>query len=563
MKKLLWLPLLLATFNLFAGTVSGPLVTTSNAVPVWDSSTGKLLANSTLIYSNGVLYVNGVAINTNSATGAFILDTNNLIQANQSAIDNGTAGTNAFVIIGGSGSSITNGTQLTNAYARAKLKTPNGAALTRFNRYTIFLLPGVYTVADGVFIMDTEYIDLVGLSTYAGNSVYDAASFTGVAWGDCVISSTGNALNLTAGNVGDVTIANVTLATSTAGKFAFNPVSSRYQNKLSNVLIVNTSAITDSAMAVNITYSGVYTDVRCFNARAFGYGLASVGIASGTFIRCKAASASFGAALTDAVEGRATGTFIDCEADGLSFGRTLSSGTFLRCRYVNVDGATGGMFGYSQVASTASGTYDDCIAVNSGTCWGTTFSGVVRHCTVSGTSFSPGTFSGQVVGCYFNGIWTNSVTINAGTASFGALSAQSATVNGSPVLTNATAPTTNTVIVLALGGTGGTNVSGGNWASGNAAGTTFKLILTTNAFFGDTTFTNVPVTNGSQYGLLHIIQDATGVRTVTWTNSIFEFVNGISIAQTTNANSEDVYSLFNSVKTNGNIAVIPMNNLHR
>lgn len=122
---------------------------------------------------------------------------------------------------------------------------------------------------------------------------------------------------------------------------------------------------------------------------------------------------------------------------------------------------------------------------------------------------------------------------------------------------------TNTPIVLTLGGTGGTNVSGGDWSSGSASGTTFKLILTANAFFGDTAFSNVPTTNGQQNAVLYIIQDGTGTRTVTWTNSVFGFVNGVAPIQTTNAGSCDIYSLVNSLQTNGTVLVVPANNLHR
>jgi len=123
---------------------------------------------------------------------------------------------------------------------------------------------------------------------------------------------------------------------------------------------------------------------------------------------------------------------------------------------------------------------------------------------------------------------------------------------------------TNTPIVLTLGGTGGTNVSGGDWSLGSASGTTFKLILTTNAFFGATSFSNVPTTNGQQNALLYVYHDSSSTPyTNTWTNSVFSFVNGIAPVQTTNAGSCDVYSLFNDLQTNGQINVVQMNNLRR
>lgn len=123
--------------------------------------------------------------------------------------------------------------------------------------------------------------------------------------------------------------------------------------------------------------------------------------------------------------------------------------------------------------------------------------------------------------------------------------------------TGTTSSPTNAPIILSL--TGGTNVTGGDWSLGSASGTTFKIIANTNLFFTDTSFSNVPTTNGQQNCLLYIIN--TGTNLVQWTNSVFGFVNGVAPTQTTNGT--DVYSLFNSLSTNGTIFVVPMNALHR
>jgi hypothetical protein len=56
-----------------------------------------------------------------------------------------------------------NGDQLLAAYAAAKISTPHGQALSANNRATILIYPGVYEVEDGTFILDTEFVDLVGL----------------------------------------------------------------------------------------------------------------------------------------------------------------------------------------------------------------------------------------------------------------------------------------------------------------------------------------------------------------------------------------------------------------
>jgi hypothetical protein len=114
--------------------------------------------------------------------------------------------------------------------------------------------------------------------------------------------------------------------------------------------------------------------------------------------------------------------------------------------------------------------------------------------------------------------------------------------------------------VIALTMTG-TNVDANqiDWLKTNVA---YRITATGNIFFGDAVCINVPDTNSDQSLKLHIVQDSTGGRSVTFTNSIFAGVNG-TFAITTNANAWDLLSLVNSVQTNGNIAVLPSNYLHR
>lgn len=90
----------------------------------------------------------------------------------------------------------------------------------------------------------------------------------------------------------------------------------------------------------------------------------------------------------------------------------------------------------------------------------------------------------------------------------------------------------------------------------------YRLTLTGNAFFGDKVCTNVPDTNSFQWLQLNLVQDSTGARSVTFTNSIFAGVNGTFFI-TTNAGAWDSLTLINSPQTNGNVAVLSANNLHR
>ncbi len=159
------------------------------------------------------------------------------------------------------------------------------------------------------------------------------------------------------------------------------------------------------------------------------------------------------------------------------------------------------------------------------------------------------------------GTLTTRLTIpSTGIADFTAIP----TVNGVQLLTNSTAGTTgstnyrSSVIWLT---TTGTNVDSGqiDWLKTNQC---YAIVLTNNVFFSDVVCTNVPDTNSFQYLQLDLIQDATGGRTVTFTNSIFAGVNG-TFAITSTSNSWDSLTLLNSRQTNGNVAVIPVNNLKR
>lgn len=107
----------------------------------------------------------------------------------------------------------------------------------------------------------------------------------------------------------------------------------------------------------------------------------------------------------------------------------------------------------------------------------------------------------------------------------------------------------------------GTNVAA-NSIDWNLTNVCYRLTLTNNAFFGDTVFTNTPGTNAYQWVQLNLVQDPTGGRLVTFTNSIFQGING-TFAITTNANGFDALTCFPSPQTNGNICILPANNLHR
>lgn len=341
-----------------------------------------------------------------AAVAATLTQVLTFIQANVLSL-NGSA----FTIVGGSAVSATNGTDLVAAYAAAKTATPHGAALSKNNRFTIFLLPGVFTLTGGALVMDTQFIDLIGLSTDSGSMHWTTGGFAALEAGDIQLQSTGQVLGLNTGaNDVDVTIANLSLLSSGAsGNHGFNPTTTGLQFKMLNVFVQNTAAQTNAGMAPNVSFSGYYEDVRCWNTNSFGFRTAGSVLALGTFVRCKAAQNAFAGSLVDG-SGSADGIFIDCEADGGSFGRLAASGTFLRCRFVNVVGAGVGMFGFGGTGASANGTFNECLG-NSNQCFGSgSSSGSFYNCR------SVGIFSAGGAGTTYSGTWVNCV---GGVDSFG------------------------------------------------------------------------------------------------------------------------------------------------
>lgn len=273
----------------------------------------------------------------------------------------------AYLITGGSTSAVTNGTALLAAYVTAQAATPQGAALSAANRFTIFLLPGVYDLGASTLTLATQFIDIVGISTNTGPATSVAVSLDTTNLGDTIIKSSAAPVSITV-TPNDIVIANVCLQTTSSafGVFALNysGVNSTPSNRLQNVLLRKPGA--DGIMPDTKIYAGQYVDVRSSSSGLFERFL---GTCSGIFIRCSGAGFAFGAT--------ASGLFIECEADGTSLGTTTASGTFIRCREVVVSGTTGGI-----MAGAFTGTAEDCFTLNSALSY---TSGTVRNCNFAGT----------------------------------------------------------------------------------------------------------------------------------------------------------------------------------
>lgn len=288
-----------------------------------------------------------------------------------------------FTFVGGGTTATANGTALVAAYAAAILKTPGGNALSASNRHTIVLLPGVYSVSDGALVMNTQFVDIIGLSVNSGAVVYSAGFSDN---GDTIITSVGHTLEQ---SVNDVTIANVCLRTSSATKFAYNLTTTATTfTKLINVLLLNTDAVSTASMPPAVTMAGYYQDVRAWNSASFGR--SNTAVCSGVFIRVKCGGLSFACALSSGSV--ASGTFTDCEGDGGAFGTNgTASGIFDRCKFVAIDSTSSPMFGGS---ATASGRFTNCVGNGITGCFGTTSTGIFKVCYSDPTGAVGSAFGG-------------------------------------------------------------------------------------------------------------------------------------------------------------------------
>lgn len=330
----------------------------------------------------------------------------------------GSLSGDAYVIVGGSSIALTNGLNLLSAYTAAKTKTPHGSALAAANRYTIFLSPGVYDLGSASLTLDTQFIDIVGISDNTG-AVKSSNAGSATDQGDTIVTSTGTPVNVTAASQ-DIALVNLCLKTTTSGTDATLSTSQTgfgVAFKVINVLLCYAGS-GNRITQWDKNFNGYWQDVRAFSSagagnRAFGASVASGITINGTFIRCKADTTAWGG--ENSVSVTLSGVFIDCEGGSSSFagagsGTKTLSGTFLRCRPGNSSGA---MFGGTD--GTLSGTFDSCEAPLSVSAWGSTMSGVMRNCAGS-APVSWSSVTGTVIGCNWVG-WNGPLAVNTADSS--------------------------------------------------------------------------------------------------------------------------------------------------
>ena len=364
----------------------------------------------------------------------------------------GNLATGSYIIVRPSASATTNGTELRNAYAAAKTFTPNTLALSATNRATVLLLPSRYDLGTTPLTMDTEFVDLVGLSeepkhVFITSQVILSDSGTIVQTADNVvirnvsIDRTGAPAGAGAGRTAayfpnrtstaiqswtsDGTLATVasnghglqngdSVRITGSGNTSFDGayiVTRIDDNSFSFASTVNSSgAIGTAAERFDDTYIE-----NCRFSGTTDSGMRRSVEYAGTYRRCAGSEESFG------VSGIASGTFADCTGGNNSFGGGgggTASGTFTNC--------TGGSFSFGGGSfsniGAASGTFTNCAGGNNSFGGGSfsTASGTFIECTLSNTSSYGGAFTGTMRRCRFvtTGTDANALRVGAGAKIF-------------------------------------------------------------------------------------------------------------------------------------------------
>jgi hypothetical protein len=351
-------------------------------------------------------------------------------------IDDGanTLLTGAYIIVRPHSTDTLNGARLTNAYAQAKEFTPHGSVLSATNRATIILLPGRYDLGTTRLNLDTDFVDIIGLTDTPeqvvitsqinlsdSGTIYQTANDVKIK--GVTIDRTGNPAGSGAGRTaayfpfpkataittwsGDGTT--MTIAANGHGLQTGDSVRISGSGNSSVDGAFTVTRIDDNSFSYPSTVNaagsiGTATErlnltqiENCVFSGTSGSGMRIGMEYSGTYRRCVGGDYSFGGTLlgNPATTAIASGLFEDCTAGTESFGGGgTASGTFTRCT------SSGSGFG-----GTASGTFTDCSSsINS-----FTFpSGIFVRCSVATSGFGSG-FGGSATGTFTDCTINNSV----------------------------------------------------------------------------------------------------------------------------------------------------------
>jgi len=300
-----------------------------------------------------------------------------------------------YVTVKVTDNAITNGNNLLAAYANAKTKTPNGAALSASNRLAVILPPAIYDLGTQSLTLDTQYIDIIGSTT--DREKHHIKSNVGVI-------STGTVMQ----TANDVKLYNLKIenTNTTYSKILDDTDAAAYfpDSNLNLTYIENVKFLSNDSyiwtMRISIEYSGTF--INCTGGRlSFGGGYAIGGTISGTFKDCTGGNYSF-AGTAGFGNGTISSTAVleNCTGGELSFGGCIFSSTvdgiFLNC--TGGTGSFGGNYG-STIGSTA--VFKNCTGGDLSFGSNGTAGGTFENCSGGVSSFggSGGTASGTFIDC--------------------------------------------------------------------------------------------------------------------------------------------------------------------
>ncbi len=232
-----------------------------------------------------------------------------------------------------------NAANLIEAYDRAKTLTPHGQPLSASNRVGVILPPGQYDFGTGALRLDTEFVDVEGLSQDRDKQ-YLYGTSNGPNTG--VLMQTANNVRIENLFV-ECTRPTFGVITNNTDPAAYFPSAALAATVVRNCRFLARLNYAWS-MRIGIEYKGTYENSTGTDSAFGGWG----GTASGTFINCTGGSWAFGG-----WGGTASGTFKDCTGDDYTFGGHggTASGTFTNCK---------GDFSAFGGQGTASGTFTNC-----------------------------------------------------------------------------------------------------------------------------------------------------------------------------------------------------------
>ena len=234
--------------------------------------------------------------------------------------------TNTYIVVEVTEESdaVTNGENLLYAYGVASdvLFQPSGASKSATNRAVVFVPPGQYDLGTSELLLDTQYVDIIGLSTAKDNQhiIGETDGF-----GTGVIRQTASDVRLENLRVTSKRSASGSVSGNANDPAAYFPDGSSFADTVirnCGFYIENDDSWT---MRVKTEYDGTYEN--CV-AGEYSFGGLSGGVASGAFTKCVAGDGAFGGS-----GGTASGVFRDCIGGNNAFGGGggSASGTFRSC----------------------------------------------------------------------------------------------------------------------------------------------------------------------------------------------------------------------------------------